>query len=102
MARDDYLAILRFLHFINNDNALDPTDPNRDKLWKIRPFLNILLPVLTSVYSPSQNLYLVETLVKFEGRVQLRQFLPLKRSWFSLKGFVIADADNGYVLNRSV
>ena len=38
MSRDRYLHILRFLHFVNNDNASDPADPNRDKLWKIKPF----------------------------------------------------------------
>ena len=32
MARDCYLAILRLMHFVNNDNAPVPADPNRDKL----------------------------------------------------------------------
>ena len=82
MARDRYLAILRFMHFVNNDNATVSADPNRDKLWKIRPFLNILFPRFTSVYSLSQNLSLDETLIQFKGRVQFRQFLPLKRSRF--------------------
>ena len=82
MARDRYLAILRFMHFVNNDNATVSADPNRDKLWKIRPFLNILFPRFTSIYSLSQNLSLDETLIQFKGRVQFRQFLPLKRSRF--------------------
>ena len=102
MSRDRYLHILRFLHFTDNDNAPDPADPNRDKLWKIKPFLNALLPRFTAVYAPSQNLSLDETLIKFKGRVQFRQFLPLKRSRFGLKGFVIADASTGYVLNTSI
>ena len=33
MSRDRYLHFLRFLHFTDNDNAPDPADPNRDKLW---------------------------------------------------------------------
>lgn len=102
MSRDRYLSILRFLHFVNNDNAPDPNDTNRDKLWKIRPLLNILLPRFTAVYAPTQNLSLDETLIKFKGRVQFRQFLPLKRSRFGLKGFVIADSSNGYVLNTVI
>ena len=102
MSRDRYLHFLRFLHFTDNDNAPDPADPNRDKLWKIKPFLNALLPRFTTVYAPSQNLSLDETLIKFKGRVQFRQFLPLKRSRFGLKGFVIADASTGYVLNTSI
>ena len=102
MSRDRYLHILRFLHFTDNDNAPDPADPNRDKLWKIKPFLNALLPRFTAVYAPSRNLSLDETLIKFKGRVHFRQFLPLKRSRFGLKGFVIADASTGYVLNTSI
>lgn len=96
MPRDRYLTILRYLHFVNNDNAPDPDDVNRDKLWKIRPFLASLLPRFTAVYAPSQNLSLDETVIKF------RQFLPLKRNRFGLKGFVIADSSNGYVLNTII
>ena len=102
MSRDRYLHILRFLHFTYNDNAPDPADPNRDKLWKIKPFLNPLLPRFTTVYAPSQNLPLDETLINCKGQDQFRQFLPLKRSRFGLKGFVIADASTGYVLNTSI
>ena len=102
MSRDRYLHILRFLHFTDNDNAPDPADPNRDKLWKIKPFLNALLPRFTTVYAPSQNLSLDETLIKFKGRVQFRQFLPSKQSRFGLKGVIIADASTGYVLNTSI
>ena len=74
MSRDRYLHILRFLHFTNNDNAPDPADPNRDKLWKIKPFLNALLPRFTTVYAPSQNLSLDETLIKFKGESSLGSF----------------------------
>ena len=40
-----------------------------------------------------------KTLIKFKGRVQFRQFLPLKRSRLGLKGFVVADSATGYVLD---
>lgn len=60
------------------------------------------MPRFTAVYAPSQNLSLDETLIKFKGRVQFRQFLPSKQSRFGLKGFVIADASTGYVLNTSI
>ena len=92
MSRDRYLQILRFLHFVNNDTAPNMADLNKDKLWIVRPFLTALLPRFSGVYAPSQNLSLDETLIKFKGRVQFRQFLPLKRSRFGVKGFVIADS----------
>lgn len=90
------------MHFVNNENAPEPDDVDRDKLWKIRPFLASLLPSFTAVYAPSQNLSLDETLIKFKGRVQFRQFLPLKRNHFGLKGFVTTDSSNGYVLNTII
>lgn len=64
--------------------------------------MNALLPRFTTVYSPSQNLSVDETLIKFKGRVQFRQFLPLKRSRFGLKGFVVADSATGYVLDTMI
>ena len=102
MSRDRYLHIMRYLHFVNNCNAPNQTDPNRDKLWKIRPFLDALVPRFTAVYAPSQNLSLDETLIKFKGRLHFRQFLPLKRSRFGIKGFVIADSTSGCVLGTSI
>ena len=50
----------------------------------------------------SQNLSLDETPIMFKGRVQLRQFLLLKRSRFGLKGFIVADSATGYVLNTMI
>ena len=41
-------------------------------------------------------------LIKFKGQVQFRLFLPLKRSRFTLKDFVMADSATGYVLNTMV
>ena len=102
MSRDRYLHIIRYLHFVNNCNAPNQTDPNRDKLWKIRPFLDALVPKFTAIYAPSQNLSLDETLIKFKGRLHFKQFLPLKRSRFGIKGFVIADSTSGCVLGTSI
>ena len=99
MSRDRYLQFLRFLHFVDNNNVPYPADANRDKLWKLRAFFNALLATFIAVYAPSQNLSLDETLIKFKRRVQFRKFLPLKRSRFGLKGFVVADSATGYVLN---
>ena len=66
------------------------------------PFLNALVPRFTQVYVPSQNLSSDETLIMFKGRVRFRQFFPLKRSRFGLKGFVVTDSATGYVLNTMI
>ena len=38
----------------------------------------------------------------FKGRVRFRQFFPLKRSRFELKGFVVTDSATGYVLKTMI
>ena len=40
MSRDRYLLSLKFLHFNDNTNAPDVQDPNRDRLYKVRPVLD--------------------------------------------------------------
>ena len=57
------------MHFVDNNHSPGPSDSNRDKLSKIRPFLNALLPRFTEVYAPSQNLSLDEALMMFKGRI---------------------------------
>ena len=50
MARDRYLLLLRFLHFADND-LIDTKDPDRDRLAKIRPIINLIRDRCATVYS---------------------------------------------------
>jgi len=55
MSRARYLKILRCLHFVNNNNAPNATE---DKLWKITPFLNALIPRFREFITISVNFFI--------------------------------------------
>ena len=63
MSRDYYLHIQRYLHFVNNCNAPDQTDPNRDKLRKMRSFLDALVPRYAGKEGPAASKDLAQRVV---------------------------------------
>ena len=97
MARDRYLLLLRFLHFADND-TLDARDPDRDRLGKIRPLINVIRERCAAVYSPGKDLCVDESLVLFKGRVAFKQFIRTKRARFGIKLFELCTS-NGILLD---
>ncbi|KAK2562670.1 PiggyBac transposable element-derived protein 4 [Acropora cervicornis] len=95
MNRDRYLLILKFLHFNNNDNTPGRTEPNPDKLFKIRPLVDHLFEKFQEIYTPSKNVCIDESLLLWKGRLHFKQYIPLKRSRFRIKLFMLCE-DGGY------
>ena len=54
MSRNRFQTILGFLHFNDNSNY-DPNDPNRDRLFKVRPLIENLVQKFKTAYTPSQK-----------------------------------------------
>jgi len=84
MSRDRFLILTRFLHFADN-SCCDVSDPNRDRLYKIRPVIDFIKSRCRDVYYPSTELCVDESLVLFKGRLSFRQFIKTKRARFGIK-----------------
>ena len=95
MNRDRYLLLLKFLHYNNNDNMPAPNDENADKLFKLRPLVDHLFEKFQDVYTPSREICIDESLLLWKGRLQFKQYIPLKRSRFGIKLFMLCE-DAGY------
>ena len=55
MSRNRYQSILEFLHF--NDNTFyDAVDPDRDRLFKVRPLTEHLVKRFKEAYIPSREI----------------------------------------------
>ena len=96
MPRNRFLLLLKFFHMNNNNNAPSRNDPHRDRLFKIRPFLDELFEKFQTVYTPGPSLAVDESLLLWKGRVVFRQYLPLKRARFGIKLFCLCE-DSGYM-----
>lgn len=95
MERDRYQLLLRFLHFVNNEDAPNHQDKTRDRLFKIRPLIEDLNEKFQRCYTPSQDLALDESLLLWKGRLLFRQYLPAKRAKYGIKMYNLCE-NSGY------
>ena len=87
--------ILSHLHL--NDNNLMPRrdSSNYDRLYKIRPFLDMIQIKFKDNFFPSSTLAIDESMIKFKGRSSLKQYLPNKPIKRGYKVWMLADK-SGY------
>lgn len=75
MSRNRFQEILSYLHV--NDNSLLSKD-NKDKIYKVRPSLEMLNNQFRFLYYGTRTFSLDESVVKFKGRIVLKQYNPMK------------------------
>ena len=82
ISRDRFLAILRYIHFVeNNPPNTTTTDTSRpsplpaDRLWKVRPVISAILDAYQSNYHPHREQAIDEALVGFKGRSCIKQLV---------------------------
>jgi len=100
MTRDRFLHILRFLHFAGNSQRPDK-GKEYDRLWKLRTLFDKLNEVYAKFSNPSEHLAVDKVIVKFKGRVIIRQNIPKKRKRFSIKIYKLCD-ESGYAYDMRV
>ena len=84
MSRTRFLQILRYLHFADNNLAPPHDSEEHNKLYKIQPFLNLVIARFQEVYSPDRQLAVDETLIKFKGKLTLQTIYPnqARKIWY--------------------
>lgn len=93
--------LLNNIHFADNSNMPSRDSANYDKLFKIRPVLNKLSETYSSVYKPTQNQSIDESMIKFKGRSSLKQYMPKKPIKRGYKVWTRADA-RGFVVQFDI
>ena len=101
MSQNRFDWILSYLHL--NDNVMMPNRKSidYDKLYKVRPFLDIILRNFKKCYLPGQEVVVDESTVKFKGRCSFKQYNPMKPIKRGYKIWVLADK-SGYFLNGEI
>ncbi|XP_028676169.1 piggyBac transposable element-derived protein 3-like [Erpetoichthys calabaricus] len=90
ISRDRWEQIKKFIHFNDNSNMPANNDGNYDKLFKIRPIIDSLLPKFQRL-PQDQMLSIDEQMVPFKGRSSLKQYIPKKPYKWGYKIFVLCD-----------
>ena len=102
MPRNRFLSILCFLHVVDNNDAIPRGQRGHDRGFKIRPLINLLVPLWQRYYAPAKEISVDESMIPFKGRTGILQYLPKKPNKWGLKAWGLADAKSGYMWNWSL
>ena len=88
-------------HFTTLGKYFHLPDPNTenpaDLLCKVRLLVTLLEQKFSEAYTPGKNITVDKGLVKFNGRLSFKQYMPMKPDKFGIKVWLLADADTYYV-----
>ena len=70
--------------------------PGYDRLGKVRPVIDHLSSRFTDLYDPNREVAVDKAMIKFTGRLALKQYMPLKPVKQGIKVWALADSHNGY------
>lgn len=96
LSRNRFLTILKFLRFADCRNLVDG-----DRLCRIRPFVNLVKNTFKNVYIPDRNVCVDESLIKYKGNLNFRQYIKSKRARFGVKVFFLCESE-GYMYDFSI
>lgn len=99
ISRNRWHLIWNFFHVTNNEDAHPRDHPQYDKLFKIRPLVDILINNWQSSYYPGQNLSVDESIVAYKGRASMIQYNPNKPHKWGMKAWVLSESKTGYIYN---
>nr|XP_039253699.1 piggyBac transposable element-derived protein 4-like [Styela clava] len=97
MPRKRFCDIYKYLHFCDEALARRSDDQKKDKLFKIRGLLSLILPSFESCYTPSRDIAIDETLIPFKGRISFREVSKSKKARFGIKIWSLVESSTGYV-----
>lgn len=102
MARDRFLDIYYNVHLCDNSQMPRPGDPNFDKLFKVREFVDDVNTNFRLNYKPHREQAVDEAMIKYKGRTSLKQYMPMKPIKRGIKMWCRADSSNGYLCEFSI
>lgn len=102
MSRDRFKKILQGLHLNDNSKTPGRGDTNFDKLYKVRPLLDLMNNQFQTQSVTSSSMSIDEAMILFKGRSSLKQYMPLKPTKRGYKAWVRADSKTGYVFQFQI
>ncbi|XP_065653040.1 piggyBac transposable element-derived protein 4-like [Hydra vulgaris] len=95
MPRNKFQLMLRFWHFINNE------DSGNGHLCKMIGLLDHLNNTMDNIYYPNKNISIDESMMLWKGRLVFRQYVKNKRHKYGIKFYELCESD-GIVLKVKI
>ena len=99
MERDRFIALWGFLQLVDQtDKEVDKSD----KIDKVRPMLDRILPLFRHYYSPHQQLSLDKGMIPTKNRLAIKQYIRNKPSRWGIKSFLLCEAKTSYIFDAEI
>ena len=102
MSRTRFEKLKKYLHLNDRSKQVPKGQTGYDPLFKVRPLLTSLLGNFPMHYKPDKEVSIDEAMVKFTGRLYLKQYVRGKPSPWGIKVWCAADPASGYLLDFDV
>ncbi|XP_041455728.1 piggyBac transposable element-derived protein 4-like [Lytechinus variegatus] len=94
MTKNRYEKLSQYLHC---SNVRQPVEEN-DKVHKVSNFIKTLQRNFPLMFVPGQSLSVDEAMIKFNGRLSWKQYMPPKPTKWGIKLWCLCDSVTGYCL----
>ena len=102
MSRTRYEKINQYLHLNDRTHQIPRGQPGYDALFKVRPAIDAMLQKFPHHYKPGREISIDEAMIKFSGRVHIKQYMKGKPTPWGIKVWAAADPRTGYLLDFDV
>ncbi|CAK1596336.1 unnamed protein product [Parnassius mnemosyne] len=92
MSYNRFLLLKTFLHFVDSQTCQDTT-----RLCKIRPVIDFFNDKFSTIYMPSQEIAIDESLLKWHGRLNFAQKISSNAAQVGVKTYVLCESSSGYL-----
>ncbi|XP_045487014.1 piggyBac transposable element-derived protein 4-like isoform X1 [Pieris rapae] len=92
MTYNRYLLLKSMLHFVDNETVKEPT-----RLFKIQPIIDYFNEKFSTLYYPSQEIVIDESLLKWHGRLGFAQKILSKAAQVGVKTYELCESSSGYL-----
>lgn len=96
MPRNRFSWLLGYIHLNDNSEMPKKGEEGYDKLYKIRPLLEMFSETYLKSYRPTKMQAIDESMIRFKGRSSIKQYMPLKPIKRGYKVWIRANS-NGYI-----
>ena len=91
MPRLRYEKLCQYLHCSVVEN-----EDGGDRLAKVRPLITLCDRQFKACYIPNQNVSVDEAMIRFDGRLGWKQYMPKKPVKLGMKIWCLCDSETGY------
>lgn len=97
-----FKKILRCLHLNDNEHQPAKNMPGYDKLYKLRPLIDLINESCQNNCTDSGSQSIDESMILFKGRSSLKQYMPMKPIKRGYKVWCRCDSQSGYLFEFQI